>query len=56
MGDLIQFLYFVLALIITLTVHEATHALVAYYLGDQTAKINGRLTLNPIKHLDVVGT
>jgi len=56
MEDLIQFVYFVLALIITLTVHEAAHGLVAYYLGDPTAKINGRLTLNPIKHLDLVGT
>lgn len=53
---LIQFLYFLVALLITFTVHEASHALVAYYLGDPTAKLRGRLTLNPIKHLDPVGS
>lgn len=55
-GDPIQFLYFVSALLITLTVHEASHALVAYYLGDPTAKMRGRLTLNPLAHLDMVGS
>ncbi|MBI2634490.1 site-2 protease family protein [Candidatus Peregrinibacteria bacterium] len=53
--DILQFLYFVIALLITLTVHEASHALVAYYLGDPTAKMQGRLTLNPLKHLDPIG-
>ncbi len=53
---LIQFIYLVLALIITLTVHEASHALAAYYLGDPTAKLKGRMTLNPIAHLDPVGS
>ena len=51
--EIVEFLYFIVALLITLTVHEAAHALVAYYLGDPTAKIRGRLTLNPIAHLDV---
>ena len=54
--EIVQFLYFIVALLITLTVHEAAHALVAYYLGDPTAKIKGRLTLNPIAHLDVMGS
>lgn len=54
--DPIQFLYFIVALLITLTVHEASHALVAYYLGDPTAKMQGRLTLNPVAHLDPVGS
>lgn len=54
--DVIQFLYFIVALLICLTVHEASHALVAYYLGDPTAKMKGRLTLNPIAHLDLIGT
>lgn len=54
--DPIQFLYFIVALLITLTVHEASHALVAYYLGDPTAKMQGRLTLNPVAHLDAVGS
>ena len=54
--DPVQFLYFLVALIVTLTVHEASHALVAYYLGDPTAKLRGRLTLNPLRHLDLVGS
>jgi len=54
--DPIGFLFFLVALLVTLTVHEASHALVAYYLGDPTAKMRGRLTLNPIKHLDLVGS
>lgn len=54
--NIIQFLYFVAALLVTLTVHEASHALVAYYLGDPTAKLHGRLTLNPIAHLDFFGS
>ncbi len=54
--DAVQFLYFIVALLITLTVHEAAHALVAYYLGDPTAKIKGRLTLNPMAHLDAMGS
>jgi Zn-dependent protease len=39
-----------------LTVHEYAHGLVAYRLGDPTAKYQGRLTLNPIAHLDPLGT
>ena len=38
-----------------LTVHELSHGLIAYRLGDPTAKLNGRLTLNPIAHIDLVG-
>lgn len=51
-----MFLYFLVALLVTLTIHEASHALVAYYLGDPTAKMNGRLTLNPVAHLDLFGS
>ncbi len=54
--NLVDFLYFLVALIVTLTVHEASHAMVAYYLGDPTAKLKGRLTLNPIAHLDLFGS
>jgi len=43
------------ALLIGLTFHEYAHALVAFKLGDPTAKNLGRLTLNPIKHLDPLG-
>ncbi|MDP2643040.1 MAG: site-2 protease family protein [Candidatus Peregrinibacteria bacterium] len=56
MDYVFQFLVFIIALLIAMTVHEASHALVAYYLGDPTAKIRGRLTLNPIAHLDPVGS
>jgi Zn-dependent protease len=54
--DIYQFFSLIIALLITLTFHEASHALVAYYLGDPTAKIRGRLTLNPIAHLDFFGS
>ena len=43
------------ATIITLTVHEFSHGYMAYKLGDPTAKNLGRLTLNPIKHIDPIG-
>lgn len=39
-----------------LTVHEFSHALVAYMLGDTTAKRQGRISLNPLRHLDAAGT
>ena len=41
--------------IICITLHELAHGVVAYWLGDTTAKDAGRLTLNPIKHLDIMG-
>ena len=50
-----ELLLSVVAVLITLAVHEYAHAYVAYKLGDDTAKLEGRLSLNPIKHLDPVG-
>ena len=47
---------FIIALLIALSVHEWAHALVAHRLGDPTAKEQGRLTVNPIAHLDLMGT
>lgn len=47
---------FIIALLIALSVHEWAHAMVAHRLGDPTAKDQGRLTLNPIAHLDLMGT
>jgi len=44
------------ALILSLCVHEYAHGVVAYYYGDDTAERHGRLTLNPVKHLDPIGT
>ncbi len=43
-------------LIIAMTAHEFAHGWVAYKLGDTTAKYSGRLTLNPLAHIDPVGT
>ena len=45
-----------LAIVIVIAVHEFSHALVAFWLGDQTAAQQGRLTLNPLAHLDPAGT
>ena len=53
--DLLNILYIALALIISLSFHEASHALVATGLGDDTARLKGRLTLNPLAHLDAMG-
>ncbi len=47
---------FAVLIFVTLPVHEFAHAFAAYKLGDETAKWNGRLTLNPLKHLDTFGT
>ena len=43
-------------LLASLVIHESAHALVALWLGDDTGKKAGRITLNPIKHLDLVGS
>lgn len=53
---LIQFLFVVPCVLIALTFHEFAHGYMAYKLGDPTAKNLGRLTLNPLKHLDPIGT
>jgi Zn-dependent protease len=48
--------FFAGALLLAITVHEFSHAWVANYLGDSTAKKAGRVTLNPVAHLDPLGT
>lgn len=48
--------YFIIALIIVITVHEFSHAFVSNMLGDPTAKQLGRISLNPLAHLDIMGT
>jgi len=53
---LVQFLIVSPLLIVSLVLHELAHGWVAYLLGDPTAKLNGRLTLNPIAHMDTWGT
>lgn len=50
-------LFFSLAiLIMSVVIHEVSHGYAAYVLGDKTAKYQGRLTLNPIKHIDLLGS
>lgn len=53
---LISFLTFLPMFFLSITFHEFAHAFVAYKMGDPTAKNQGRLTFNPIKHADLVGT
>ncbi len=47
---------FLFAMVIAFTMHEYAHGIVAYWNGDNTAKSMGRLTLNPLKHMDFLGT
>lgn len=47
---------YALPLLFAITVHEATHGYAARHFGDRTAEMLGRLTLNPIKHIDPLGT
>ncbi len=55
MINLTPYIISILAFIIALTFHEFCHALIAYLLGDSTAKRMGRLTLNPLAHIDPLG-
>ncbi len=55
-AKLAKLYYIAPALLLALTVHEFSHGLAAYFLGDPTAKRLGRLTLNPLKHLNLWGS
>ncbi len=50
-----QMMFYLLALVVSISIHEFSHAWSAYELGDPTARNMGRLTLNPIKHFDPLG-
>lgn len=52
----ISFFAWFVALLVAISVHEFSHALAAFKLGDPTAEYEGRLTLNPLAHLDPIGT
>lgn len=52
----ISFLFWLAALIVAITIHEFSHAYAADRLGDPTPAAHGRLTLNPLAHLDPIGT
>lgn len=52
----IVFLGLIISILLSLTVHEYAHAWTAFKLGDPTAKLSGRISLNPFVHLDIFGT
>lgn len=54
-GTLILYACMLPGLFLSISVHEAAHAYMAYKLGDDTAKNQGRMTLNPLKHIDILG-
>ena len=55
-SDPTQIIIFLAVLIMSVILHEVTHGYVAEMLGDPTAKLSGRLTLNPLSHLDPMGS
>ncbi len=54
--DPLSFFIIAVGILFALAIHEFFHAWMAYYLGDSTAKDQGRLTVNPLAHLDPLGT
>lgn len=50
--DILYISIVIVVILLSMTLHEAMHAFMGYFLGDDTAKMEGRLTLNPIKHID----
>jgi Zn-dependent protease len=55
-NDPLAFVLITIPLLFSVIIHEVAHGWVAYRMGDPTAKWSGRLTLNPLKHLDPIGT
>jgi len=55
-NDPIVFILLAIPLLYSVIIHEVAHGWVAYRMGDSTAKLLGRLSLNPLKHLDPIGT
>lgn len=56
MDSAITFIFYFVILLFSVVIHEVSHGAVAYALGDPTAKYAGRLTLNPIPHIDLFGS
>src|SRR5256886_12455320 len=52
----VDILFQIIAFVFAISVHESAHALMANLRGDPTARMLGRITLNPLKHIDPVGT
>jgi len=55
-NDPLAFVFVAIPLLFSVIIHEVAHGWVAYRMGDSTAKLQGRLSLNPLRHLDPVGT
>ncbi len=53
--NIVEILIRAVAVLLAITVHEVSHGYMAYFLGDKTAKSMGRLSFNPLRHLDPVG-
>jgi len=54
--DAVNSLFYIIILILSVVIHEVAHGCVAYRYGDMTAQMAGRLTMNPIKHIDLFGS
>ena len=54
--DITYLIIVLVTILLSMTLHEAMHAFMGYFLGDDTAKSQGRLSLNPIKHIDPIMT
>lgn len=54
--DLKNTVFYILILVLSVVIHEVAHGFMAYKEGDPTAKVQGRLTLNPLKHISLMGT
>src|SRR5579885_2674332 len=52
----ISIIALLVSLLISITLHEAMHAFTSYWLGDDTARLEGRLSLNPLRHIDPFAT
>ncbi len=52
----LDIVFYILVLLLSVIIHEVSHGLAARFLGDRTAEHEGRLTLNPLSHIDPVGT
>ncbi len=55
-AQLMQMVFSVLVLVFSVVAHEVSHGYMAQYLGDPTARLAGRLTLNPLRHIDPIGS
>lgn len=55
MFSISDIIYLAIGVILSMSIHEVAHGLVSYWMGDPTAKLEGRLSLNPFKHIDWAG-